>query len=203
MGNANDRTIQAYQDHVEEYINDDTPQSVEGGVKEWLDLAVASLSTDARIFEFGSGPGRDAAYLQGLGFRVECSDAAPAFVEMLKNKGLAARKLNAITDDLGGPYDLVLANAVLLHFTPDELDKVLGKVFAALKPGGRFAFSVKQGQGEEWTDYKISSPRYLHYYTEQDLRIYLKQAGLIASNAEHVKTKRSTWIHVIATKPQS
>jgi SAM-dependent methyltransferase len=204
MSNSNDRTIQAYQDHVDEYINGGTPHGVDGAVKEWIDAAVASLSKDARILEFNSAFGRDAEYLKTKGLTVECTDATPAFVDLLNSKGFAARELNAITDDLGGPYDLVLANAVLLHFTPEELDIVLGKVFAALKPGGKFAFTVKQGQGEEWTDAKLGAPRYFRYWTEQELQPHLIRPGFeVTSIDSDVSTTRATWVQVIVTKPQA
>lgn len=163
MNDSNHQTIQSYEAHVQEYING-TPQDVSGIVKEWLDEAIAGLAKDAHILEFGSAFGRDAAYLQNLGYQVECTDATQAFVDLLKQKGFNARQLNAITDDLGGSYDLVLANAVLLHFTRDETKQVLQKVFAALNPGGTFAFTLKQGEGEKWSEDKLGAPRYFCFW---------------------------------------
>jgi SAM-dependent methyltransferase len=201
MNDSNDKTIQAYEAHVQEYI-DGTPTTVDGVVKDWIDEATSQLALDARILEFGSAFGRDAAYLQGQGFSVECTDATQAFVDLLKEKGFDARHLNAITDDLDGPYDLVLANAVLLHFTRDEVKQVLAKVHAALKPGGTFAFTVKQGEGEKWVDDKLHAPRYFCFWTEELLQPVIKQAGFaeVKITGDQATRNNTKWLQIIARK---
>lgn len=200
MSDSNDQTIESYEKHVQEYING-TPQAVEGVVKEWIDRALEGLPQDARILECGSANGRDAAYMQQAGYAVQCSDATQAFVDMLQEKGFNAKKLNLLEDELGGPYDLVLANAVLLHFTRDEVARVLQKVREALDVNGRFAFTLKQGEGEEWSEYKLGAPRFFCYWTEEQIRSYITEAGF--SDIEVVDgkaTARATWIQIIARK---
>ena len=76
---------------------------------------LAALVGDGRLLALGSGPGTDADHLHNLGARVIRSDAAGAFVEMMRARGIDARRLDVRTGDFGGPYDAVLANAVLLH----------------------------------------------------------------------------------------
>ncbi|HKU18173.1 MAG TPA: class I SAM-dependent methyltransferase [Candidatus Saccharimonadales bacterium] len=199
MSDTNNQTIQAYETHVQEYI-DGSPHELTGVVKEWFDTIIAQLPKDARILELGSGFGRDAAYLAAHGFPVLCSDATQAFVDFLQQKGLAARKLNAITDPIdGGPYDMILAYAVLLHFTRDEARQVAQKVRAALKPGGMFALTVKQGEGERWLDDKLGVPRYFCFWQPEPLRQMLYAAGFrditIASDKA---TRHATWVQVVA-----
>jgi SAM-dependent methyltransferase len=70
---------------------------------------VADLVGQGHILELGSGPGRDAAYLEQRGVQVTRSDAAGAFVERLRAAGHQARQLDIRHDDLGDPYDAVLA----------------------------------------------------------------------------------------------
>lgn len=197
---SNITTLQSYEDHVQEYI-DGTPQTVDGVVKEWIDAAIEGLPADARILEFGSAFGRDAAYLQSLGYTVQCTDATEGFVELLQQKGFPARKLNAITDEIDGPYDLIFANAVLLHFTRGETAAVLNKVFHALDDGGRFAFTLKQGEGERWTEDKLHAPRYFCFWTEEQMSQLLGDCGY---SEIHVacdrKTASATWLHIIARK---
>lgn len=200
MTDSNQQTIQSYEAHVQEYING-TPQDVSGIVKEWLDEAIANLPKDARILEFGSAFGRDVTYLQDLGYKVECTDATKAFVDLLKQKGFNARQLNAITDDLGGPYDFVLANAVLLHFTRDETKQVLQKVFDTLNPGGTFAFTLKQGEGEKWSEDKLGAPRYFCFWTEDQIRQLVEATGFADVKVSGDKaTARAEWVQVIARK---
>ncbi|MCR6630670.1 MAG: class I SAM-dependent methyltransferase [Magnetospirillum sp.] len=147
MTGANRETLRSYEDRVREYI-DGTLQVVTGEAKDWIDAALANLPSGARLVELGSAFGRDAAYVASRGFDVECTDAVPGFVSHLRAHGFNARLFNALTDDLDGRYDLILANAVMLHFDRGEFALVLGKLLRSLKSGGRFAFSLKRGQGE-------------------------------------------------------
>jgi len=200
MSETNNKTIESYNGHVQEYI-DGTPQEVSGIVKEWLDKSLSGLPVEARILEFGSAFGRDADYLQSMGYKVECTDATPSFVELLQQKGFNARQLNVITDDLPHGLDFVLANAVLLHFTREETAQVLNKVHASLNDNGRFAFTLKEGDGETWSEAKLGVPRYFCYWTEEQISQYLSDAGFedvdITGDAE---TKNATWLQVIARK---
>ena len=197
---CNQQTIQSYEAHVQEYI-DGTPHDVSGALKDWIDEAVSGLSEDADVLEFGSAFGRDAAYLQSLGYKVECSDAAQNFVDLLKQGGFNARKLNAITDELGQRYDVVLANAVLLHFTRDEAKSVLTKVYASLKDNGRFAFTLKQGDGDKWTDDKLGAPRYFCFWRAAQIRQLVQDAGFGAVKVNGDRASgHATWLQIIAIK---
>jgi 2-polyprenyl-3-methyl-5-hydroxy-6-metoxy-1,4-benzoquinol methylase len=55
---------------------------------------------------------------------------------MMRAAGHQAEVLNAVTDDFGGPYDLVFANAMLLHLDRTELATVVRKAYQAVRPGG-------------------------------------------------------------------
>ncbi|HSE29201.1 MAG TPA: methyltransferase domain-containing protein [Candidatus Saccharimonadales bacterium] len=200
MTNSNSKTIQSYEDHVQDYI-DGTPQEISGQIKIWIDESLSNLNKDAKIIEFGSANGRDANYIKSLGYEIQCTDATQAFVDLLKTKGFNATSLNIITDDLDGPYDLIFAQAVLLHFTREEVKLVLEKVFKSLKPGGRFAFTLKQGEGEEWTNKKLGAPRFFCYWNQEQIEGYLNEVGFenikITSD---VSTKNATWIQIISYK---
>lgn len=200
MSETNDRTIESYNTHVQQYI-DGTPGDVSGVVKDWLDSSLTGVPKDALILELGSAFGRDAEYLSGLGYSVRCTDATTAFVDLLLQKGFDAKVLNAITDELQQELDYVLANAVLLHFTRDEASQVIRKVFAALKPNGRFVFSLKQGEGESWSEEKIGAPRYFCYWTEPQIRQLLKATGFADVEISGDRaTLNSTWLQVVAKK---
>ncbi len=201
--NDNDRTIQSYNDHVAEYIAG-TPQVVSGAVKDWIDHALALLPAGGHILELGSGFGRDADYFTSLGFKVDLTDAPPKFVDYLRSHGHPnARRLNALTDDFGGPYDMLFANAVLIHFNSSQVSEVLAKALASLKPGGILAVSLKQGDGEEWTEEKFSPPRHYTYWQKPALRAAIEEAGFsIDAIIEGTSTHRPVhWFRVVARKP--
>ncbi len=200
MNDSNRHTIQAYEEHVQEYING-TAQDAGDIVKVWLDKALAGLPKDAAILEFGSALGRDAAYMQNLGYKVQCTDAVQAFVDLLKKKGFNARLLNAITDDIDGSYDLILAKAVLLHFTREETAQVLRKALDALNDGGTLAFTLKQGEGEKWSEEKLGAPRYFCFWTEEQMRPLLENSGFTDIKVTVDRVDANTaWLQITAKK---
>jgi SAM-dependent methyltransferase len=203
MSETNNTTVESYNAHVQEYI-DGTPHEVSGVVKDWLDRSIADVPKDARILEFGSAFGRDAEYLSGLGYTVECSDATPAFVDLLQKKGFDAKVLNAITDELPQGLDFVLANAVLLHFTRDEASQVIKKVFGALNTNGKFAFTPKQGDSEGWSEKKLGAPRFFCYWTEPQIREALKSTGFGDVQVSGDKaTTNAKWLQIVAKKNEN
>lgn len=173
---SNDITIQSYEMAVHEYVIG-TPRVVSGSFKDWIDETLSLIPRSARIIEIGSGFGRDAEYIESFGFTVERTAGTAHFVEYLNQNGFVARQFNILTDTFSDSYDLVFANAVFLHFTPDELQKILVKSKAALKPNGILAFTVKKGEGEEWTSAKLGLPRYFCYWNPYRLQMLLKSTG--------------------------
>lgn len=200
MSEENYKTVESYNTHVQEYI-DGTPHRVSGVHKDWLDGSLADVPKYARILEFGSGFGRDAEYLAGLGYTVECSDASTEFVKLLQERGFDAKVLNAITDELPQGLDFVFAHAFLLHFTRDEASRVIRKVFGALNPNGKFAFTLKQGEGEGWSEKKLGAPRFFCYWTEPQIREALESAGFGDVEISGDKaTANATWLQIVVKK---
>ncbi len=143
----------------------------------WIDRSLALLPRGACILEIGSGTGREAQYIKSKGYQITCSDGAYAFVDYLKRAGWAALHINVLRDAIPEKYDMILANAVLPHFTPRQFEYTLIKIMNSLKPGGLFAFSVKQGVGEKWITEKFDAKRFIHYWDPADLRRYIQEAG--------------------------
>ncbi|MBB4197421.1 hypothetical protein CCR94_12480 [Rhodoblastus sphagnicola] len=202
MTGANEATLRAYDDHVRAYV-EGTAHEVGGAPRDWIDRALDGLPATARIIEIGSAFGRDAAYVASKNFAVECTDAASGFVAELRARGFDARQFNLLTDDFGATYDLILANAVLLHFNREDLPRVLAKARAALNPGGRLAFSLKGGEGEGWSSAKLGAPRYFCYWRAEPLAALLAGAGFARWSIVEAQTNRAhaDWIFTIATAP--
>lgn len=198
--NDNARTLQSYQDKTQEYI-DGTPP-IDDVLKEWLNESLGFISKDGKILEVGSGFGRDAEYIREQGFDIECSDAVSNFVELLQNKGFKARMLDLLRDEIESGYDMVLADAVLLHFTPAEAEAVTQKIYAALPKSGIFALRMKQGNGPVWTEEKLGEPRYFYYWNANELKDMLTGCGFEWMNMTESFTKHNnaTWMHIIVRK---
>ena len=102
----------------------------------------------------------------------------------MQRDGLSPLLLDVLRDDLGGPWDAVVAFAVLLHLTPDELACVLDQTHTAVRPGGRLALSVKEGDGSAWSDHKLGRPRFFTYWRPDPLARLLDEHGWTVDDLE-------------------
>ncbi len=195
-----DVTLETYEASAEEYLRRNL--HARGGrphpsVVGLLD-AFARAVGRGEVLELGSGPGCEADYLESLGVRVTRSDATRAFVERLRERGQAARLIDVRTDELGGPWDGVLANAVLLHLSRPQLASALARVRAAVRPGGVLAVTLKEGDGEGWSTAKLERPRWFTYWREEPLRRLLARSGWTVRALDHVQGETEDWLHVTA-----
>ena len=174
---SNRKTLETYQEHFSNYI-EGTTQETSGSQKEWLDSVLSRQQKDATILEVGSAFGRDATYVRDQGYEnLIVTDAFDAATTELQSKGFAAQKLNVLTDEIPSNNDLIIASAVFLHFTKAELENVLVKVWHSLNRDGILAFSVKAGEGEEWTSHKMGAPRFFQYWQPGELVEKVERAG--------------------------
>ena len=176
MSDYNQQTLESYDRTVTAFY-EKSPQEVSGVLQTWIDDNLQTLPTDARIIEIGTGTGKDADYIESQGYTVERTDASQGFIDFLTDHGHQARELDVLTDDLGSDYDMVFANCVLLHFTREDTAMVMKKVFGALTPGGRFAFVMKLGEGEEVSEDKLGAPRFFCYWQQDDLEELVETTG--------------------------
>jgi predicted TPR repeat methyltransferase len=165
----------------------------------WISDALAYAETSDKILEIGSAFGRDAEFMQALGYSPTLTDAFDAAVEYLHSNGHEATKLNVLTDKLEDEYKVIIACAVFLHFTEDEFRDVLMKLSDHIERDGVLAFSVKNGEGEEWSDEKMGAPRYFHYWNPQKIQPLLEESGYEVLNLRLEENDK--WLYVIA-KPK-
>ena len=196
MTDPDDLTLAAYQAATDRYIENSGPMSP--AVAGYLEQVVAAVG-DGHVLELGSGPGREADYLEHRGLRVSRTDATPAFVDRLRALGHDAQLLDARTADLGGPYDGVFAFAVLLHLSRMQFEDVLARAREAVGDSGVLAVTLKEGDGEEWTEAKLGQPRHFTYWREPDVRAVLTRTEWTVASLEHVPGRNGEqWLFVVA-----
>ncbi|MBC9823380.1 methyltransferase domain-containing protein [Terrabacter sp. MAHUQ-38] len=196
----NARTLAAYEQRAATYREQTGRVAASGDpFLERLD----ALAPPGEVLEIGSAYGRDADALERLGRRVRRTDATRAFVDMQRADGHEAEVLDVLTDPLttdhAGPYAAVLANAVLLHFTPVQVHEILVKVRGALVPGGVLGFTVKVGDGSEWSTQKLGLPRFFQYWQAEPLRHAVAGAGFDVRELTTEAGATWDWLIVLAT----
>lgn len=164
-------TIDSYNNDVDAYLKN-TPATYTSQhllLIKWIDEVLSFTKPGGSILEIGSATPRDAKYMRSKGFTVQCSDAAPNFVEHLNELGESALLLNLAKDSIPGKYDAIFANAVFPHFTPEDISHALGVMYDALNDGGIISFNVKQGVGTEWVEEKHIGKRFVHYWEPHEI----------------------------------
>jgi SAM-dependent methyltransferase len=139
-----------------------------------LTAFLAQLTPGARVLELGCGAGGDTADMLAQGFDVHATDGSPEMAEVAsKLLGRLVETLLFHELDEVEAYDGVWANACLLHEPRDQLAHVLSLICRALKPGGAFFASYKEGEeaGRDTLD------RYYNYPSQDWLRATYAEAG--------------------------
>lgn len=122
-------------------------EDVHGDVLHWFP------APPARVLDIGAGTGRDAAWFAGLGHPVlavepvaELRERAARLhpepeIEWLDDTLPALEKVRA----RGEPFDLVMMNAVWMHFDAGERETGMGHISGLMAPGARLFMTQRHG----------------------------------------------------------
>lgn len=175
----NKQTVEAYNEKSALYI-EYTPNWYDSShipLLRWVETSLTMISQKGRILEIGSGPGRDANFISEQGYEIVCSDASTAFVDYLRLRRPNSLLLDAITDPIPTGFEMIFANAVIPHFTQNDLKRFIEKTYTALPHNGIFSFSIKQGVGEKWVTEKLNQKRYIKYWMPKEIETLLMECG--------------------------
>ena len=127
------------------------------------------------ILDFGCGPGRDVKAFFDRGFQVTGLDGCATFCEMARSHSgqpvWCQDFLNLKLPD--AEFDGIFANASLFHIPTKHLARVLGQIYAALKPEGVLFSSNPRGDNREgW-----NGERYGAYHDFESWSEWVQAAG--------------------------
>jgi trans-aconitate methyltransferase len=141
-----------------------------------------------KILDLGCGDGALTKKLADLGCRVVAVDGSAAQVEAARRLGLDARVMNGEELAFDGEFDAVFSNAAL-HWMK-RADNVIGGVWHALRPGGRFVAecgghecvativaALDRALTERGVDSRIVNPWY--FPTAEDYSARLRTRGFV------------------------
>ncbi len=159
-------------------------------VSQNVDALLAAIEGEGafRILDLGCGPGRDLVSFRDRGHRPVGLDGAEAFVQMARERaGVEVWQQDFLALELpAAAFDGVFANASLFHVPTQELPRVLGQLYACLRPGGVLFASNPRGRNQEgWNGGRYGSFHELERWREivlaagfEALRHYYRPEGL-------------------------
>jgi len=142
-------TVSYYNNNAPTFFND----TVSVDMYLLHDRFLALVPKGGFVLDAGCGSGRDARAFKQRGYRVAAFDASPELAALASEYigHYVAVRTFADVDEVG-LYDGIWACASLLHLPLSELSDAINRLWRALKPGGVFYLSFKEGFGERTKD---------------------------------------------------
>ena len=195
------RTLAHYDDNARQFFDGTVGHDVSQNIAALL--GAIDAPAPYTILDLGCGPGRDLRTFAGLGHRAIGLDGAGRFVAMARDySGCEVWHQNllhlALPDAM---FDGIFANAVLFHVPSQALAQVLGRLFAAVKPGGVLFSSNPRGHNQEgW-----NGERYGSYHDYDAWERFVTAAGFVPLHhyyrPEGLPREQQPWLASVWRKP--
>lgn len=157
----------------------------------------------------GSGPGQCSKYFSEKGFNVTGIDFSEEFVNIARENVSGVNFIEA--NILSYPfeqekYNGIWANAVLLHFTTEEVESLLLRIKDALYLNGILYISFMEGSGErlfERIDRGVEDKRYFYDRSINEIIDLVQAAGFKIIETARMEGWPVVFIHCYAQKNQN
>lgn len=199
---AHRSTIAAYRAHAELFEKRLTARH---RVPPFLRRIAARLPRGARVLDLGCGTGHDALYLAKRGCTVIAVDATEVFAKKARRR-CAGRNVRVVRSDMGayafprGAFDLVWANASLIHVPKKRLPALLARIRSSLRPGGILAATIHNGRREGVHPGTWIPGRFFASYLKEELARIVEGAGfhVVELRGAVNEDRRGRWLNIIA-----
>ena len=218
MSIENKKTVEIYEEKAATYLkttidhdklDPEKAKRKKEKLHNFIKTNLDSLEKGSKVFEIGSADGENAKHIKELGYNVTASDIADAFIDETKSKIENTIKFNVLEDDFKDKYSAVFAWRVFVHFTKEDLDITLNKVYKALENGGVFIFNIMNREtrdcDEEWVDfpneYHMNAERYYKYFSEKEVNELIQKTNFkINSFHKEGGESKNKWLVYVLKK---
>lgn len=168
------------------------------------------LSKEGLIIDIGCGTGSHLAYFQSLGYQtlgIEPSKKSRDYCNS-QNLQVIDGSFETIKQDLSAVGNVIgiWCAASLLHVPLNQFEDVIESIYGVLEKEGRFFFSIRLGEGQNWDKYDdvhSNAERFIQLHNEDYLERILKDVGFYVSLKlieDSYWGRPTKWISIIATK---
>lgn len=218
MSIENKKTVEIYEEKAATYLkttiehdklDPEKAKRKKEKLQNFIKENLEQFKKGSKVFEIGSADGENAKYIESLGYNVTASDIADAFINETKSKIENTIKFNVLEDDFKDKYSAVFAWRVFVHFTKEDLDITLNKVYKALENGGVFIFNIMNREtrdcDEEWVDfpneYHMNAERYYKYFSEKEVNELIQKTNFkINSFHKEGGESKNKWLVYVLKK---
>ena len=218
MSIENKKTVEIYEEKAATYLkttiehdklDEEKAKRKKEKLQNFIKENLEQFKKGSKVFEIGSADGENAKYIKELGYNITASDIADAFIDETKSKIENTIKFNVLEDDFKDKYSAVFAWRVFVHFTKEDLDITLNKVYKALENGGVFIFNIMNREtrdcDEEWVDfpneYHMNAERYYKYFSEKEVNELIQKTNFkINSLHKEGGESKNKWLVYVLKK---
>jgi SAM-dependent methyltransferase len=178
-------------------------RTLEVDMSDIYDWVLPGVQEGGRILDVGFGSGRDSLFFLAMGYDVTAMDNSESFVargrELLPDVLLEDVRNMTFEEE----FDLVWANASLLHLDDEGFAEAIERIEASLVPGGWFYVSMKRGEFEG-----IRDGRYFKFYTQETLlEAVTAVSSLVLVDVIETEDSREShrgeyWVNAMFIKPE-
>jgi len=194
----NRRTVEAYDAYADRYA-ELTRESHFKSRDEALDLFMVRVKPKGRILEAASGPGWDADLMESRGLTVRRTDLSDGFIAVQAKRGKRVERLDLIEDDLGGPYDGLVALYVIQHIARPLVEGVIARMAGALVPEGLLLFSFQLGDGER-VEVEPTGDYHIVMWPREEMEAILVRHGLEIVWDRTEDGREARWVTLVARR---
>ena len=192
-------TFAFYRDNAQQYARETVDLEYTAPMRRRF---VELLAPNSLILDLGCGSGRDSRFFIELGHRIVAIDPVKeiaACAAQYLNQPVLIKKAEEIEEK--NTYDGIWACASLLHIPKSRIEKALTRIAQALKPGGIWYMSFKQGESEEYDQ----KQRFFNNYSIAAMQVLLARLPRLhilelSESLSMLRGERQTWINVLITK---
>ena len=218
MSKENKKTVEIYEEKAATYLkttleheklDPEKAKRKKEKLQNFIKSNLEQFEKGSKVFEIGSADGENAKFIKDLGYNVTASDIAEAFINASKSKVENTIKFNVLEDEFKEKYSAVLAWRVFVHFTKEDLEITLNKVYNALENDGIFIFNIMNREtrscDEEWVDfsneYHMGAERYYKYFSEDEVNELINKTNFkIDSFHKEGGENKNKWLVYVIKK---